>query len=199
MPNDFPQTPTGWVERSQEFLTEAQKPANVGVFGLNDTVLGAQQAQTTVVKGLTDEEDSLDSQLKGVRAQLKVETPRLATMVRANLGTASKSAAPDDLKSEAGVTIPKPRVNSAPKTPLGLVATPDVNGTVLLKWKRSDNTPSTKFVVEKEVGTNWVLVDVVTAVSLVVPAKVGERASFRVSARNGQGTSEPSIEVVIYN
>jgi len=199
MPQDFPSDPNGWVERSQQFLTEAEKPANAGVFGVLKPALDAQKAQTTVVKGLADEEASLDSQLKGVRAQLKAETPKLASLVRANLGAASKSGASDDLKSEAGVTIPKPTVKSAPKSPTELMALPSVNGTVTLKWKRNGNIPATKFLVEKRIGAgDWMLVDVVTAISLTTPAKVGERASFQVSARNGQGTSEPSNEAVIY-
>ncbi len=200
MPNDFPQTPESWVERSNEFLDVAQKPENAGVFGVDTAKLADQKAQTTVVSDLVDEREAAQEQLKALNAQLRVETPKLETMTRANLGSAAKSSASAELKSDAGVTIPKPRVKAAPKVPLELMATPNTNGTAFLKWKRNGNTTTTKFVVEKRIGNaGWVLVDVVTAISLTVDAKVGEHAAFRVSARNGQGTSEPSNETVIYD
>jgi len=90
-------------------------------------------------------------------------------------------------------------VLSAPISPTELLATANVNGTVTLKCNRAGNIRGAKFVFEKKTSAGWVLLDIVTATELVAPAKVGERAVFRVSARNGQGTSLPSNEAIIYD
>jgi hypothetical protein len=141
---------------------------------------------------------ALQTELDGVNAEIKATDPPLERAVRATLKTAAASDAPDAKKAEAGVTIPKPRVDSAAITPTEVTATLNVNGTALVKWNRSGNIRSCKFLVTKRVGTAKSLVDVVSATELKCPAPIGETAYFSVVARNGQGPSDPSEEVVIY-
>lgn len=200
MADNFPRSPEGWVERNDTFLDEAEKPENAGELDSDSAELLAWRGQNNVVAGLLDSRESLTEQLKGVNAQLKVEGPELEGLSRAGFGRASKSSASAELKAEAGVTIPKPRVLSAPKVPLNLVATANANGTVFLSYLRNGNIASADFIIEKRVGTGeWMLQDVVRKVSKTLQAKVAERAAFRVSARNGKGTSLPSNEAVIYD
>ncbi len=199
MAERFSPTPEDMVERADDFLDVAELPANAGIFNLDNTALAAWRAQTDAMQTLLDQRHTLETQLDGVSAQIKSSAPALEAATRAGLRTAAASSAPDGLKSEAGVTIPKPRVNSAPISPTELLATPNVNGTVLLKCNRAGNIRGAKFVFEKKTVGDWVLLDIVTATELTAPAKVGERAAFRVSARNGQGTSLPSNEAIIYD
>ena len=195
---EFPDSPEGWVNRSHHFLEVAQAAGNEGVFDLDAARLTGQADQTATLETLLHQRETLEDQLKGINAQIKVEDGAVQNSTRANLGTASKSQASDDLKAQAGVTIARPTTHSAPIVPTGLVATPNANGTALLKWERSGNIPGAKFVVEKQTGQLWTMVDMVTATQLLVLAPVGQPSAFRVSARNGQGTSLPGETVVIY-
>ncbi len=199
MAERFSDTPEDMVERSDDFLDVAEKPANAGLFNLDAPALADWRAKTDAMQTLLDQRHALQTQLDGVQASIKNQAPGLEATARSGLRVAAASSANDGLKAEAGVTIPKPRVLSAPIVPTTMLAQAVANGTVNLSWDRAGNTRTTKFVVEKRVGTEWVLVDIVTATSLTVPAKIGERAAFRVSARNGQGTSMPSNEAVIYD
>ena len=198
MAEEFPQSPEGIVERADEFLDVAEKPQNAGVFDEDAAELLDLRTETNAMQARLDRRHLLQTQLDGINAEIKQAAPTLEKKTRATLKTAAASNAPDALKAEAGVTIPKPRVDSAPITPADLSATPDVNGTALVKWNRSGNIRSCKFLVYKRVGTQKSLVDVVSAVELKVPATIGEMAFFSVVARNGQGPSAPSEEVVIY-
>lgn len=199
MAEEFPSSPEGMVERSDEFLDIAEKPENAGKFNLSAAQVADWRGQTNVVLGLLDQRHALEEQLRGVNAQIKVEAPKLETVARGGLGTAARSTASNELKAEAGVTIPKPRVDAAPITPTRLVATPNANGTVDLDWDRTGNIRSAKFRVFKRAGDAWNLQTVVTAVKVTLPAKVGERAAFHVEAQNGRGISLPSQEAVIYD
>ncbi len=198
MAEEFPQSPEGIVERADEFLDVAEQTANAGIFD-------SDAAEIAIVRGLSDamlarlnRRHAVRIELDGLDADIKQNTPELERAVRGILKTAAASKAPDSKKAEAGVTIPKERVDSAPITPTEVTVTPNVNGTALVKWHRSGNIKSCKFLVYKRVGTQKTLVDVVNATQLIVPATIGETAYFSIVARNGQGPSEPSEEVVIY-
>lgn len=199
MADELLKSPEGLVERSDDFLDVAETPANAGLFGLDASALSNWRAQTDAMQGLLTQREALQHQLEGVQAQIKSQAPELEATARAGLRVAAASSAPADKKAEAGVTIPKPRVLSAPIVPTKLLAQAVANGTVELVWERAGNTRTTKFIVEKRVAGEWVLVDIVTATTLTTSAKIGERAAFRVTARNGQGTSLPSNEAVIYD
>lgn len=199
MAEELLKSPEGLVERSDDFLDVAQLPANAGEFGLDAAALTAWRAQTNAMQALLDQRHALQTQLDGVQASIKSQAPGLEATARSGLRVAAASSASPEIKAEAGVTIPKPRVLSAPIVPTALLATPVANGTVELSWERAGNTRTTKFIIEKRTLSDWVLVDIVTATTLTTSAKIGERAAFRVSARNGQGTSLPSNEAVIYD
>ncbi|HEX8463072.1 MAG TPA: fibronectin type III domain-containing protein [Abditibacterium sp.] len=198
MADEFPQSPEGWVERADEFLDVAESPENAGIFDSDAAELLQVRTLSNAMLARVNRRHALQNELDGLSAEIKQTEPELERGVRGLLKTAAASKAPDAKKAEAGVTIPKPRVDSAPITPADLSATPDVNGTALVKWNRSGNIRSCKFLVYKRVGTAKSLVDVVSAVELKVPATIGEMAFFSVVARNGQGPSQPSEEVVIY-
>ncbi len=199
MAERFSPTPEDMVERSDDLLDVAQLPANAGAFGLSAPRLTESRGLTDAMQARLTRRESLQTQLNSVNAEIRDTAPALEAQVRADLRTAAASGASPALKSEAGVTIPKPRVLSAPNVPTAFLADPVANGTAELSWERAGNTRTTKFIVEKRVAGEWVLVDIVTATKLTVPAKIGERAAYRVSARNGQGTSLPSNEAVIYD
>ena len=199
MANNFPDDPEGWVERSEDFLEVAEEPDNAGIFNLSEAQLAEQRAQTNVVKATLSTRENAQHIVDGANADLKVQTPPLSATVRGNLKIAAASPAPANEKAEAGVTIPKERTRPAPKVPSKLVATPKVDNTVALKWDRNNNIAGCKFVIEKLQGETWNMVDVVTAISYIAPAKVGEHAVYRIRARNGQGTSSPSNEASIYD
>ncbi len=76
----------------------------------------------------------------------------------------------------------------APTVVTDLIATPNVDGTVKLKWKRGGNLAVTTFLIEKQVGTGaWEFVDSVTASRVTLTNYApGNPAHFRVIAsRNG--------------
>ena len=199
MTDDFPNSPDGWANRSDHFLEVAQKPENAGLFNLGDAGLTQWHDENDELKGFLHEREVLQDRLTGVNAQIKVQGAKVEGTARAGLGTASKSPASDQLKAQAGVTIARDTTHPAPIAPTKLVATVDENGVAKLKWDRADNIPSAKFIVEKLIGEVWTMQNIVTAVSALLACKVGEPASFRVRARNGQGDSEPSNVAVIYS
>lgn len=199
MADDFPQTPEGIADRSDKFLKVAEKTGNAGIFNVPADDLTTLRTETDATKDLVEQRDDLEAQVKGINATLKMKGGVLGPLLRDALKKAAASSAPEDDKSEAGVTIPKPRVKSAPKVPTDLLATPNAAGYVDLKWNRNENGASTKFVVEKRTNGAWVLVDILTATSLRVPVPIGEKTALQVKARNGQGTSEPSNIAVVYD
>ena len=191
-------SPEGMVQRADDFLDVAEIPANAGLFNLDATRVGNLRALTKAMIIRLDRRHTLENQLSAINAEIKANAPAFESELRSDLRVAAASSASEALKAEADVTIPKPRVNSAPITPTGLVATPNANGTVTLKWDRAGNIRGCKFVIEKIGGAAPVLIDIVTATEETFPAKIGETAMYQVSARNGQGTSLPSNPAVIY-
>ncbi len=199
MNDDSLKSPEGMVERADDFLDVAEKSENAGVFGLDAPHLTQSRALTSAMQARLDRRHLLETQLASINAEIKETAPVLEADLRSDLRVASASGASDALKAEAHVTIPKARVLSHPITPTYILANPVANGTVELRWDRAANIRGCKFVVEKRVTADWGLVDIITATTLTVPAKIGERAAYRVAARNGQGTSLPSNEAVIYD
>ncbi len=108
----------------------------------------------------------------------------------------------DATKVAAGIPIrDKIRTSTAPIPPLALVATPAANGTCGLKWGANGNASGIQYVVERKQApaTEFTTVDVVPATSWKdSAAPAGTHCEYRIRARRGGVTSEPSNVAPIY-
>lgn len=106
----------------------------------------------------------------------------------------------DGLKNELGMTV-GPTSPTAVSEPIDLVANPKPTGTVNLKWKRGDNSPSVSFVIEARFGLspNWVMIGQTQRQDFKDTGRVpGEMISYRVIAQRGGVSSDPSNSTTIY-
>ena len=94
-----------------------------------------------------------------------------------------------------------PGTKTPPTQPLDLVATPDVQGLVTLKWKRNGNRSGTQFMVETQhaPGGAWSLAGGTTKVRFDFNAVLNEYVAFRVVAVRDGESSQPSLPVVLWS
>jgi hypothetical protein len=108
----------------------------------------------------------------------------------------------DERRLAAGIPIRDTvRTSSAPISPLGLVANLASPTSANLAWNSNGNASGVDYVIEKRVNNagEWQLVDVVRATrKLVSGLTAGVRVDFRVRARRGSQTSDPSNTAAIY-
>lgn len=98
---------------------------------------------------------------------------------------------------------PKDTVRStpAPRTVENLIATPNANDTVHLKWNRNGNAPLTSFVIETigNDSTQWRYVTHTTKTKITLKYfPPGVFAAFRVIAQHGDDLAGPSATDAIY-
>lgn len=94
-----------------------------------------------------------------------------------------------------------PGTKTPPAQPLDLVATPDVQGLVALRWKRNGNRSTTQFMVETQnaPGGPWSLAGGTTKVRFEFQAVLNEYVAFRVIAARDGESSQPSLPVVLWS
>lgn len=94
-------------------------------------------------------------------------------------------------------TTPTPAV---PQMVTELTATPNANGTAVLKWKRNGNKPSVVFIVEsKTEGGSWQPVVSTSRTRIVIPGVVpGVTRYFRVLSSRNDVYSPPSSSAIVY-
>ncbi len=93
------------------------------------------------------------------------------------------------------------RTVSAPVPPTDLVASADAAGTNSLRWNGAGNASGIQFVIEARIGTalGYSLVDVVSATSYRhIDRTPGQPVLYRVRARRGSQTSDPSNIAGVY-
>ena len=93
------------------------------------------------------------------------------------------------------------RTPVTPTTPQSLIAEPDVDGTVVLRWARNGNPYGVTFVVEEQPAgqTTWSPVMVTPRARVVLNGyEPGDTVTFRVFAQKGELQSPPSNVAVIY-
>lgn len=107
----------------------------------------------------------------------------------------------DSMVSAAGLE-PRDHVRTpaTPQQPTALLATPDADGSVLLKWNRGTNAYGMNFVVEATTdGENWTIVTTTMKSRITLFGyEPGDVAYFRVRAIKNGATSEPSNTEAIY-
>jgi hypothetical protein len=110
-------------------------------------------------------------------------------------------AVDDEMIAAAGLAIhdtaPTPQT---PTQPLNLVATPNWDGAVELKWARNANPALTSFLVEASAdGTNWDVVHTTTKSRATVTGYTpGVNYWFRIRASKNEITTLPSNVAEIY-
>jgi hypothetical protein len=113
-----------------------------------------------------------------------------------------RPAVTDEARLAAGIPIRDTvRTSSAPIAPLGLVATLASPRSANLAWNSNGNASGVDYVIEKRVNNagEWMLVDVVRGTrKLVSGLTAGVRVDFRIRARRGSQTSDPSNTASIY-
>ena len=131
-----------------------------------------------------------------VRAALENLVRPIVAQIQAN------PAVTDQLKAQASIpihdTVPSA---TAPIVPAGLVVQPQGNGVHRLSWNRNGNLTGTQFVIESKAGEaeGFSLVDVVTTTTYDHAAQpAGVPVVYRIRARRGSVTSEPSNEAGAY-
>jgi hypothetical protein len=108
----------------------------------------------------------------------------------------------DATRTAAGIPVRDTvRTFSAPVSPRELVATQASPTSASLAWNSNGNASGVQYVIEKRVNNagEWLQVDVVTATRYLAQGLTpGVRVDFRVKARRGAQTSDPSNTASIY-
>jgi hypothetical protein len=88
-----------------------------------------------------------------------------------------------------------PGTRSAPETPFDLVARPDGNGNVLLKWNRGGNRQGTQFLIEARFARDesWQMLASTTRSTYKARFAPGRYVAFRLRAQRAGRTSYSSI------
>jgi hypothetical protein len=111
-------------------------------------------------------------------------------------------AVTNETRTAAGIPVRDTvRTFSAPISPLGLVATQASPVSARLVWNSNGNASGVQYVIEKRVNNagEWLKIDVVTATRYLAQGLTpGVRVDFRVKARRGAQTSDPSNTASIY-
>ncbi len=131
-------------------------------------------------------------------ARTALETKLRALVARIQVAPAVTDAS----KTEAHLPLrDKTRSFSAPVAPQTLKGTPFSNGVNRLEWLAGGNQAGVQYVIEQKLLTSpdWFVVDAVTARKYDHKQQtVGNQVSYRVRARRGAVTSDPSNVVVVY-
>ena len=148
-------------------------------------VTAKEAAYKAAVVSKNTRRKSLDDSVRPVVRKIQA-TPGVPNSVKANL------------KITVRDTNPTPAV---PVPPMGLVARGLDTGTNTLAWARSTNRVGTQFVIEAKVNAaaSWSLVDVVTVTRYEHKnQQPGVPVVYRIRARRGQVSSDPSNEASVY-
>ena len=197
MLNAIPTNPRDLAAHIHRFADVAAPAPEV--FNMTAAEVTALQSTATTLETDADTRDNARTALRVANETLTHAGSAANALVRPLMRRASASNAPAATKIAAGVPIPKPRTYPQPQVPASLVALPQTDGTNDLKWDRNSNAVGTSFVIEARNGTPaWFVVNVVSATRYKAQAGVGVHMTYRIRARNGQGTSAPSNEAVVY-
>lgn len=164
-------------------LTEIAGAATGFTTNLNSWV-GARSAANLA-------KDNKDAQKKAS----KIIVSKWAKTFRAN------PAVPDALLDQLDLPRHKtPGTKTPPTTPLDLVATPDVQALVGLRWKRNGNNGTTQFVVEAQTAPDgdWSIVGTTLKVRFSHQAELGMYVAYRVTATRDGLDSQPTVPVVLW-
>jgi hypothetical protein len=108
----------------------------------------------------------------------------------------------DEVRASAGIPIRDTvRTVAAPVAPREVVAALASPTTARLVWNSNGNASGVQYVVESKIqgAVAWSLLNVVTATKVDVPNLLaGQRVDFRVRARRGSATSDPSNVASVY-
>ena len=109
----------------------------------------------------------------------------------------------DELRTAAGLPIHDTgRSYHAPIAPRDLVAEAGANGTHRLKFNANGNTSGAMFVIEakRATDTEFQRVDAITQTTYDAPGFTpGQRVDFRVRARRGTESSDPSNVATVFS
>jgi hypothetical protein len=145
----------------------------------------AKAAAETAVAAKTASRDTLEALLRPLVRQIQ-----------------ERPAVTDEARLAAGIPVRDTvRSSNSPIAPVQLVATLPSPATANLVWNSNGNAGGVQYVVEKRVNNagDWGMVDVVLATRIAVPGLVpGIRVDFRVRARRGAATSDPSNVASVY-
>ncbi|MCE9559195.1 MAG: fibronectin type III domain-containing protein [Armatimonadetes bacterium] len=95
-----------------------------------------------------------------------------------------------------------PRTKSQPTQPMALIATPDAQGTVKLRWQINGNIPRTVYVIEMNLsdGRGWTMVGTTTAKKYThLGNPVAQPALFRIVATRRGLRSAPSDSSAVFD
>jgi hypothetical protein len=184
--------------------------ARIGGWTTNKAKLGFSDAQiTALTAAITDARTNYtDYEAARIAAKdAKIEMETSATAME-QLGRAmitqvkAKAKYDNDPNIYAAASIPAPSAPTpvVPQTPTQLVATPQVDSTVILKWKRNGNPQGVIFKIETSTGNGvWQFLTDTTRASIALSGYApGVQKFFRVSASKSGLVSQNSNEAVIY-
>jgi hypothetical protein len=202
MANDF--IPTADLDY-QAWLVNFATVANANLIALGlvagdmTPVTTGQTAFNAAIPDVVTKRQAFEQAVQNKKTTRKTSVTSVRVVVRK---IQANPAVTNALKAQLGITVrdilPTPIL---PTPPLELVARGLDSGTNILNWRRGDNKPSMKFVIEAKIGTAaaWSLVDVVTATRFSHLGQTpGVPVVYRVRARRGSDVSEPSNEASVY-
>ncbi len=199
---DYVPKPDRQAQSFTERVTTAIE-SDEAAFGLVAADSLALRAKQTAYSNALDANDAAQAAARVAVTEKDTKRSELEAFLRPLIQRAQLNpSVTDATKVAAGIPIrDKIRTSTAPIPPVGLVATANANGTAALKWGANGNASGIQFVVERKSGsaTEFSTVDVVAATSWKdSAAPAGTHAEYRVRARRGGVTSEPSNVAPIY-
>jgi hypothetical protein len=202
MPNNYYRLSEGQLQ-AFGVLFSTTATASPGTYSLLPAdVLLINNAANGFIAARTD----ADAKEAAFRAAVQTKQAARQTLIDTVASSAARfyaNPAIDDTELAAIGLQPRDttRTPVTPKTPLEFTASPNVDGSVRLKWLRNGNPYGVTFVVEaRQGGTGaWQSVSITRRQSLTLNGfEPGEYVEFRVFAKNGEEESTPSNVAVIY-
>jgi hypothetical protein len=198
-----------WIKKSdvefqaQMAVTVPALVANPVDYGLVAGDVSTLAAKRTAFNNALAASDMAKAALTTAVAEKDAARAALQEAVRAVVKVAQASPAVTDAnRTVAGIpVVDKVRTSSVPVVPAALVATLDGANAAALSWQSNGNASGISYVIEQRVGAtgDWALSDVVSATrKRVVGLVAGASVYFRVRARRGEMTSDPSNVVSVY-
>ncbi len=153
MSDYLPSRDTDYVVWLETFARVAA--ANAEILGFSPDQIALLAANHATVATNIAAVNQTRKQLRGLVSQKNEEIAATQEVTRAFVALVqSNRAVSTNLKGQLGVN-PRtaPRSTAPPTPPQGLKATPSLDGTTLLQWKRGENASDrTRFIIEASVG-----------------------------------------------
>jgi len=204
MPNDSDYIPSNDAAAqawANNFLTVAN--ASLPALGLvaDDTapIAAAKSAFDAALSDVAAKKSAYEAAVANKNTRRKSLDDAVRPVVRKIQATVG---VPNSLKANLRITVRGASAPpSAPVPPVNLVARGLDTGTNTLAWARSANRVGTQFVIEAKVNNaaTWSLVDVITVTRYAhTGQQPGVPIVYRVRARRGKESSDPSNEASVY-